>query len=453
MPIGACRIAEVAEDSGHRTKLLDLLLARRPMQAVRDSVKEFRPEIVGFSIRNVDNADMCEPVSYWRDLPDLVNCVRDVTQCPVVLGGGAVSVMPEEMLRLTDADYAIVGEGEVAFRRLLEAQAGDSDPSGISGVGRLAGGQFHLEPPVPDCSPDLPVAPDYGKWTDLAAYRSLGAPVPIQTARGCPHRCVYCTYPLLEGRRMRVADPGETAAAIERLSRAGARDFEFVNNVFNNPPEHALELCRAVSRLHAPIRLQTTDLSPPGLDGRLLRTMKKAGFAGFGLTVESAAAPVLKGLQKGFTPDDVHRAAQFVRNQDLPCLWIYLLGGPGETPDTVRTTLDFAEENLRSRDAAAFFPGIRIFPGTDIERIARRDDQMQDGLLEPAFYISPHVTSEWLLRIVAERARRVPGFIAPEFRESALVPLAERASGWLGLQPPLWQHTARVRRLLSHMSF
>jgi hypothetical protein len=63
------------------------------------------------------------------------------------------------------------------------------------------------------------------------------------------------------------------------------------------------------------------------------------------------------------------------------------------------------------------------------------------------------VTSDWLLRIVAERARRVPGFIAPEFRESALVPLAERASGWLGLQPPLWQHTARVRRLLSHMSF
>lgn len=453
MPIGACRVAEVAEGAGHLVELLDLMFARQPLRALRRTVADFRPEVVGLSIRNVDNGDMCRPVSYWRDLPGVVGCVREMTECPVVLGGGAVSVMPEEMLRLTGADYVVAGEGEVSFRRLLTALDEAENPARIPGLGWLEGDEFHLEPPVPDCAADLPVAPDYERLVDLDAYQSVGAAAPIQTARGCPRKCVYCTYPLLEGRRMRVADPGDVAVEIERMAKAGMWDFEIVNNVFNNPPEHAVELCRAISRLDEPIRLQTTDLSPQGLDGRLLNAMCDAGFSGFGLTVESASEQVLEGLGKGFTPDDVHRAARAVQKQDLPCLWIYLLGGPGETPDTVRITLDFAQEMLRPRDAAVFFPGVRIFPATEIERIAREEGQLKDGLLEPAFYISPHVARDWLRRAVTQRARRVAGFMAPEFRESRLIPLAERAAGWLGWKPPLWQHTVRVRRLLAQMSF
>ena len=451
MPIGACRVAAVAEDDGHEARLLDLMFARRPVQSVRQAVRRFSPDVVGFSIRNIDNGDMCGPVSYWQDLPDMVRCVQKGAKCPVVLGGGAVSVMPEEMLCLTGADYAVVGEGELPFRRLLENLADGTEPNGIPGVGWLEDSQFVLEPVTHDCSPNLPVVPDYDRWIDLRRYRLVGAAAPIQTARGCPRRCIYCTYPLLEGRRMRVADPADAAAAIERLAKAGMRDFEFVNNVFNNPPEHAVELCRAVSGLHTPVRLQTTDLSPLGLNGRLLSAMKEAGFAGFGLTVESASAPVLEGLGKGFTPDDVRRAARIVRDQPLPCLWIYLLGGPGETPDTVRTTLDFAEEMLRPRDAAVFFPGIRVFPGTGIERIARREGLVNGSLLEPTFYLSPDVSMDWLMRAVADKARRVPGFVAPDTRESSLVPLAETAAAWLGKEPPLWQYTASMRRMLARV--
>lgn len=442
-------MAQVAEEAGHRVQVLDLMFARRPVSAVKRALGGFRPDVVGFSIRNIDNGDLCGPVSHWHDLPDLVRCVRAGVGGPVVLGGGAVSVMPEEMLRLTGADYAVVGEGEVPFPRLLSALARGTEPADIAGLARLEEGHFRLEPPARNRSPGLPVVPDYGRWLEPGAYRALGAAAPIQTARGCPHRCVYCTYPLLEGRRLRFADPGETADAIDRLAKQGTRNVEFVNNVFNITHDYALDLCRALSRLHTPVRFQTTDLSPSGLDGRLLRAMRKAGFAGFGLTLESASAPVLKGLRKQFTLDDVHRAARIVRKQALPCLWIYLLGGPGETPDTVRTTLDFAEQNLRPNDAAIFLPGIRVFPGTEIERIARREGRIDGGLLEPVFYLSPDVDGDWLIRAIRKRGRQVRGFITPDTRESVLLPLAARAAGWLGKEPPLWQHTASLRGVLA----
>lgn len=452
MPIGACRVAEAAAGAGHQVRVLDLMFARDPVRTMRRHLEEFRPDCVGFSVRNIDNGDLCDPVAYWRDLPDLVRTVRETIGAPVVLGGGAVSVMPEELLRLTGADLAVVGEGAGAIVRILSALERGEKPDSVRGTAWLQDGSLHLNPPGHDRPIRGPVAPDYHRWVDLNKYARLGAGAPVQTKRGCPRRCVYCTYPLLEGRCHRMADPGSVADAVERLGRSGIEEVEFVDNVFNDPPEHALRICREVARRAAGVRLYTTELSPPGLDGRLLRTMRAAGFCGFGLTVESACGEVLDGLGKDYGEEEVRRAARAVHGQDLPCLWMYMLGGPGETPDTVRRTLDFAERHCRPVDAVVFFPGIRVFPGTPLEQIAREEGRLQAGevdFLQPVFYLSPDVEKDRLLRTVRARARRVPGFLAPASRTASFLPFAYRAGRWLGIRPPLWKHTSTLRRFLA----
>ena len=161
------------------------------------------------------------------------------------------------------------------------------------------------------------------------------ATVPIQTKTGCQFQCVYCTYPKIEGSTCRLKEPGSIADAVMRFTAEGLRDIEFVDSVFNAPLRHAMEVCAALARVRHKGRLQCLDLNPRDFDDALMTAMERAGFAGMGITLESASDPVLHGLRKGFTSKDVHQAAEVVRRHRIPCAWIFLLGGPGETRELV----------------------------------------------------------------------------------------------------------------------
>ena len=221
----------------------------------------------------------------------------------------------------------------------------------------------------------------------MKAYCSHLSTIPLQTKLGCRFQCVYCTYRKIEGADYRLSDPGSVAETALRYAASGFGDIEFVDNVFNAPYDHALAICESLIRAKPRARFQSIELNPVSLDHRLLSTMERAGFVGIGLTVESASDPVLMGLRKGFLARDVHAAAEVVKRSRLPCLWIFLLGGPGETQDTVRETLRFAEKFIRPQDAAFFSIGIRMYPGTELETIARRQGVLSlpsGSMLEPA---------------------------------------------------------------------
>lgn len=66
--------------------------------------------------------------------------------------------------------------------------------------------------------------------------------------------------------------------------------------------------------------------------------MEHAGFKGMGITLESASDLVLHGLQKGFTTQEVYNAVDFVNKHNMPCAWIFMFGGSGETKKTVICT-------------------------------------------------------------------------------------------------------------------
>ncbi len=169
----------------------------------------------------------------------------------------------------------------------------------------------------------------------MSSYRSLLTAAAVQTKRGCPFECVYCTYAALEGRTYRLCEPESVARAVRSLTAAGIRDIEFVDNVFNAPREHGQAVCEALARDRHGARLQSLELSPRFLDDELLSAMESAGFVAMGVTIESAADAVLARMRKGFTAEDVRRAAEVVRRHRIPCLWILLFGGPGETEATV----------------------------------------------------------------------------------------------------------------------
>ena len=123
-------------------------------------------------------------------------------------------------------------------------------------------------------------------------------------------------------------------------------------------------------------------LSPKGLDKEFLALMWRAGFRSFWISPESASETMINNYRKSFTLDDLVGAAQATNRTAFAVMWCFLIGGPGETNQTLQESLDFTLRFLRHKHnppyyLANFFVGIRLYPGTDLWATA-----LEQGLLK-----------------------------------------------------------------------
>ena len=449
MPVGACLVSEAAELAGHSVRVLDLMFEQNPLNTLELELNKSNPDFIGLSVRNIDNNDMQNPVSFFKDLKPLMDTIRRKTPAPVVLGGAAVSVMPEELLRYTGANWAVLGDGEVVFSKLLSALSQGEIPGKLPGIARLEDNVFKKNTSTVDRFSNGCLAPSFHRWIDVPAYLSRLSTVPIQTKLGCHFKCVYCTYRKIEGHDYRLRNPEGVIDAIQNLAAAGLHDIEFVDNVFNSPYEHALAICEGLASSQSGARLQCLELNPLFIDDTLLTAMERAGFVGIGITVESASDIVLDKLKKGFTAKDVYDTAQVIRRHNLPCLWIFMLGGPGESEVTVKETLRFAEQYIRPKDVAFFNIGIRIYPGTELEHRAREEGVLAispSEMLEPVFYVSPALDLNWLTETMHKALATHMNYINSNTIGLSFLPTINRLGYRLGIKSPLWRHTRFIRR-------
>lgn len=449
MPLGACMVAEATARAGHAVQLLDLMFCRSPVRAVREALACQQPDLVGLSIRNIDNNDMQQPEFYPAELTEILAAIRRWRAVPIVLGGAAVAVMPEELLRYTEADCAVTGDGESAFPALLDEIASAQDFARIPGLCWFDNGSFRQNPVRQGPGAERCSVPDLARWLDVRAYQRRLATAPVQSKLGCHFHCIYCTYRKIEGAAYRLMEPASVAAAVGKLAEMGFRNIEFVDNVFNSPYDHALEICAALAATGHRARLQTLELNPLYIDDALIEAMERAGFVGAGITVESANSSVLANLKKGYTAAEVYRAAEVIGRHRLPCLWIFMLGGPGETAETVAETLHFAKTRVRPQDTVFFTVGIRIYPGTELEAIARAEGVLAvpaAKMLEPVFYLSPALSRACLLQTVKQAMRRNMHFISGETLSLSYLPFINSLGARLGIEPPLWRYTRFIRR-------
>jgi radical SAM superfamily enzyme YgiQ (UPF0313 family) len=451
LPLGACVVAEAAEKAGHHVKLLDLMFTRNSLNLLERELRSLKPDVVGISLRNIDNNDILHPQTFFGELRFITEMVHRESNAEIVLGGAAVAVMPKQLLAYSGASYAVLGDGEAVFPEILSSLEAGIVPSKISGIGWFDGNNFiqnSLNRPFPS---EQFVLPDFHRWLDMNSYRTGFTTIPVQTKRGCPFNCIYCTYSISEGKEYRLNNLESVVEGIRKYCSRGWRDIEFVDNVFNSPPEQAQDLCDLISRSGLKPRLQTMDLNPKFIDSEILSAMYAAGFVGMGITAESVSDAVLEKLGKNYTSMDIYHSADCVRSQSIPCFWIFMLGGPGETKKTVLETIAFAKKFIRKGDTAFFNIGIRIYPSTRLEAIAREEGILnipEDEMLTPTFYVSPQVETKWLIRTIASEVNNTMSFISQE--TLALPYLAKLLSTLriFGVSQPAWKYTGNLRRTL-----
>ena len=395
VPVGLGLVAAATRRAGHEVTFLDLMFEAEPDAALRRAIEAARPEAIGISVRNIDDQALAAPRFRLAKVRPVIDACRAASAAPIVLGGAGYSLFPDEALAYLGADLGVRGEGEVAFPRLLERLARGDDPIAVPGV-HAAGRGATAEPPFDAPLESLPLPDD-----DAYASADPARPdiwVPVESRRGCPNDCSYCSTARIQGRTIRARAPRAVAEHVARLAGLGYRRFYFVDNSFNIPEAHALELCRALAELRLGLEWRCI-LYPHKVSEALVEAMANAGCVEVALGFESGNERGLRGMNKRFSPDDVRRVSALLAEHGIRRIGFLLLGGPGETRESVEESLAFAES--LGLDALRTTVGIRIYPGTGLAKRALAEGVIESerDLLLPRFYLAREV-DPWLRETV-----------------------------------------------------
>ncbi len=384
LPLGLNCVAVAARNAGHDVHLLDLMGNADNKALIQDAILQSKPDVIGISVRNVDNQHMTETLFLLEPVREIIAQCRSCSTAPIVIGGAGFSIFPNAVLHYLKADMGICGEGEIAFTRLLDALERGESLSEIDGL-CLPDGNLQNNDSVRGNLETLPF-PDPCLWS-VPTEAKDEIWIPYQTRRGCPMQCAYCSTPALEGTVIRKHLVEAVVQGIARHVSAGFSKFYFVDNTFNFPPDYTKRLCESLIAAQLGIRWRCI-LYPGFVDEEMVHLMAKAGCVEASLGFESGSPKILKNLHKKYTLDQVRLASELLTSHGIKQMGFLLLGGPGETKETVLESLAFADS--LQLDMLKLTVGIRIYPGTALEKIAREESMIADGddLLQPRFYLA-----------------------------------------------------------------
>jgi radical SAM superfamily enzyme YgiQ (UPF0313 family) len=439
-PLGLAYLAEALREEGYTTEVLDLCFSEDPSRDLRDTLHRFQPNLVGLSLRNLDNLTYPISVSYLKEVEEVIQVCRRFSSTKLVIGGSGFSLAPKELLQHLDVDFGIVGEGEEIFLQLVKSLEkrnpvspsphllikGDSSPVSVRGA-RV----FPIR------------APDRSLF-EPCRYLEKGGMGNIQTKRGCPFSCIYCTYPLLEGKEIRLRKTEEVVKELRKLAQDEGVDYVyFVDDIFNYPPSYAEALCREIIRSKVDIKWSAF-VNPNFLNENMLKRMKEAGCAGIEFGTDSGSARMLKNYRKSFAVEDIIQSSQCCSKLEINHCHYLLFGGPGEDEETIEESFQLMDR--LGPTAIIVMLGIRIYPGTEMERIALSQGVIRkdSNLIYPHFYISPALGGR-LEGIVKEKALERNRWIVPGLEINISQNLMEGIRRFR-IRGPLWELVGKMKK-------
>lgn len=415
IPFGLCSVVAYVEREGHEVKVLDLCFSSNPPKDIEETIRHWQPEVIGVSIRNIDNSVGYNTLFLLKETKhQITDPLKKLFDGPIIIGGPSVGINGREMLGYLDLNYAIRGDGEAAFVEFINRQSRGLPFDGMAGLVIRKGGEVIQDPPpwrVENINTLPPVKPH--RYIDVKAYSRFDSPLQIQTKRGCPLRCTYCTYNEIEGNSWRLRDPQKVADEIEELvNETGINHIEFTDSTFNVPLNHAKAVLNAIVGKKLNLRLRTMGLNPAAVDDELADLIKSAGFRDVDLGVESGSDITLKGLGKSFTKEDVVRAGRLLNERHVPVTWYLLVGAPGETRETLLETFETINNAASKWDFINIGVGIRVYKGSPIARKMQQQNPSctYDEFLHPVHFSPENITLEEVKIITKKMALKHPNY-------------------------------------------
>ena len=316
----------------HEVRVFDTNIADQPIEDAASEAEQFAPDVVGISLRNIDNQGIPVPILYYKKFRPLLQALRaKAPNAAFIAGGPGFSLYAEQVMRdAAELDFGVFLEGERTMPELIDRLGAPQDVPGVyyreNGEPRLAGWRDPL-----DFS--LSAAPRRD-FLPLAHYTRGILAMGLQTKRGCGRRCLYCAYPKLEGQHVRARPPEQVVDEIEELKRTGypCKNLMFVDAEFNQPRKHAEEICRELVRRKLNVKWSAC-FGEKGFDESLGRLAVEAGCRRFIFSPDGYSQPTLDALQKDITTADVRRSLTVVKAMPrASASYSFFANPPGQTP-------------------------------------------------------------------------------------------------------------------------
>jgi radical SAM superfamily enzyme YgiQ (UPF0313 family) len=395
-PVGLDYVAGATRRAGIEVELLDLCMAERPHDALAAYFANNEPELIGLSLRNVDDCFWPSGASFLPQLQETIAAIRAASDAPLAIGGVGFSIFAAEIVARCRAEFGIRGDGEQAIVRLIEELRGDQQWERVPGLIWPTRDGLQCNPPAWPEQLDVPPQRDA---VDNRAYFARGGQIGVETKRGCPRPCAYCADPIAKGEATRLRTPTEVADECVALLAQEIDVLHLCDAEFNIPLYHAKAVCDELilRGLGQSLRWYAY-LAVTPFDAELAEGMARAGCVGINFTSDAASPTMLAVYRQPHHADDLTRAVQLCRQNGIAVMLDMLLGGPGETPETLAESIGFFRQLEADCFGAAL--GVRIYPNTHIARLIAAERPWNDNpsirrhyrgpvdLVQPTFYVS-----------------------------------------------------------------
>ncbi len=427
-PIALSYLATFLESrlAGCEIRLFDFLMD--DISLFKTSLMEFTPDLVGISLRNIDTVNILDDEDFVYKHKDIIGIIRQISTAKIVMGGAGFSIFPKEIFELYQPDFGIFGEGENSLYQLLYCLENNSPLSDVEGLIYKNDKNFYINQRKSYCyEPNLEYKDEL-----IDYYWNISGMISLQTKRGCPYDCIYCTYPLIDGRKIRTLNTDKIVNAIKKLyHQKGIDYFFFTDSVFNIKNSYNMELAEKI--ISNGIKIQWgAYFSPHNLDEHLLKKLKKSGLTHIEFGTESICDTTLQNYRKSFRVKDVLETSDLCSRVGVYFAHFMILGGYGETEQTLIETF----KNSKKIKRTVFFPflGMRIYPRTHLYEYAVNEGVInkKDSLIKPKYYVAKNMDWDRMKALAYETGKQ---WIFPD--EDMQQPITKMRQK--GIKGPLWE--------------
>ncbi len=391
IPVGLEYLVAPLELFGHSVAICDLAFSDDPAADLVSFLDSARPDVIGFTVRNVDNVLFNRNVFFLDEIASLVRIARECAGAPVVAGGASTLCSVEGLRRFLEVDCLVAGPGEKAFGELLETVSrGAPLPSTVNGW--RAG-------IIPD------IAHRRGELVDYAPYLEGGNPAGLEFRKGCDWGCGFC---IERARPIMKRETSSVVAEALGLSAAGVEMFFFCDSEVNLDLADTNALLKALAGVDIGLAWSGY-FRPVPFDPLMAHLAARSGCGDLTLSVTSWD---LSRCEGPFQAGDVRRFLELCEAEGIKVAVDLLVGYPGEDRGSVERAIAFLASLGPSSVAVNEY--IRIYEDTPASAMALSpaargsilgEVQGNSSMLKPVFFTC--VEREWLAQIISSESNFV----------------------------------------------
>lgn len=399
-PLSLLTIGAVLRRNGIEVKIIDFEAGKDRVSSLLSSAKKFDPELI---ISNV----AIETV--YSDLRFL-EALKGITDALIGLIGVFPTVEYKWILENYDIDFVIRNEPEITALEISKISDFSKEIKGVKGIAFRSKNVIIKNTDRPFCSDIDYLKVDSYDLIDVKDYNLPFSNRPVglvSPQRGCPFNCIFCVASIYYGKVPRYKSVNVVMDEIKDLVyENGVKDIGFWSEALTLNKKFTIELFKNIIKegIDANFYLTTrVDM----IDREMLYLMKKAGVVTIAFGIESACQRILDLSKKGTTVEQIERAIKNIKSYGINALGHVIFGLPGETMNSMKTTLKFVLKN--KVDFTNFYIAVP-YPGTEFFELAKAKG-----------WIKTFDWSKYSLQNAVISYPHLPGCVLERFRKHAFV--------------------------------